>query len=79
MHVIEQLRKRLELTQAEFGIAVGVSQGMVSNYERGADPSPDTARKIVAFARSRGVPFTIDQLYLQPPVVDVAAAAGRAA
>lgn len=36
---VKSLRTKLELTQEQFGKAVGVDQSTVSNWENGASPS----------------------------------------
>ncbi len=36
---VKSLRTKLELTQEQFGKAVGVDQSTVSNWENGAPPS----------------------------------------
>ena len=67
MNNIHQIRKRLGLSQAAFGEAIGVSQGNVSHYEQGRqEVPPDAARRVISAAESHGHALTFDDIY-QPP------------
>ncbi|WP_080937147.1 helix-turn-helix transcriptional regulator [Burkholderia plantarii] len=61
---IKQIRRWLDLSQAAFASAIGVTQGCVSHYECGRqDVSPNVARRIIALASGRGVAVTFDDIY----------------
>lgn len=67
---IKQIRERLGLTQAELGDVIGKSQGSVWLYEREVDPKtipPSAAKRLIAYAKSRRVKVTLDDLYAAEP------------
>lgn len=46
---------------------MGCTQGNVSAYEkRGQTLPPETARKLIDYARERGFPLTFDDVYAGP-------------
>lgn len=64
MNPILQLRKRLKASQVQMGKAIGVSQSAVSQYEKGrATPSPDVVRRLIEFAKTRGVEVSFEWIY----------------
>lgn len=64
MNNIFSIRKRLGLSQADFGAAIGVSQGNVSHYERGRqEVPPHVARQIIEAAAKAGLTVTFDDIY----------------
>lgn len=64
MNPILQLRKRLNVSQAELGAELGVTQSAVSQFEKGsAVPSPDTVKRLIDFAKRRGVDVSFDSIY----------------
>lgn len=64
MNNIFHIRKRLGLSQAAFGDAIGVSQGNVSHYEQGRhEVPPDVARRVIEAASARDVLVTFDDIY----------------
>lgn len=64
MNPILHLRRLLKVSQTELGNAIGVSQSMVSQYEKGVStPSPETAIKLIQFSRSRGVEVSFESIY----------------
>jgi putative transcriptional regulator len=63
MNTISQIRAHLGVTQTEMGDAIGVTQGNVSNYERGQAMPPHVAGRLIAFAATRGVTLTYDEIY----------------
>jgi putative transcriptional regulator len=71
---IRAIRKRLGVTQAELGVAVGVSQGNVSFYERGQTVPPEVAGRLIAFAATKGVVLTYDDIYRAPDAASEQAA-----
>lgn len=64
MNPIFQLRKRLKVSQAELGAALEVTQSAVSQYEKGTSiPSPDVVRRLIDFAKGRGVDVSFEAIY----------------
>lgn len=58
------IRSRLGVTQAEIAVPLGVTQSNVSFYESGGQTvPPPVASKLIAFARTRGVVLTFDDIY----------------
>jgi DNA-binding transcriptional regulator YiaG len=56
MNNIFNIRQALGLSQATFGMAIGVSQGNVSHYEQGRqEVPPDVARRLISAAAERGM------------------------
>ena len=51
------------VTQTDLATAIGVTQGNVSFYERGATVPPKVAGRLISYARSRGVHISFDTLY----------------
>ncbi|AOB29896.1 hypothetical protein AKI39_03115 [Bordetella sp. H567] len=65
MNPTRRIRQTLGLTQAELATALGISQSLVSQYERGRqEMPPDTARRLIQFAQTRGKRFTFNDIYL---------------
>jgi DNA-binding transcriptional regulator YiaG len=61
---LRAIREYLELTQADFGEAIGVIKSTVSDYENGRSrPDPTTARAIVRLAVSRGMKIALEYVY----------------
>jgi putative transcriptional regulator len=73
-NAIKNIRARLGVTQAELGVAVGVSQGNVSFYERGQTVPPEVAGRLIAFAATKGVVLTYDDIYRAPDAASEQAA-----
>jgi len=63
MNPIKQLRLRLGDTQKVMGVAIGKSQANVSFYEQGHEVPPHAAKRLISYARSRGVPITYEDIY----------------
>lgn len=64
MNAIKQIRQALGLSQGAMAKELGCTQGSISFYEVGKnDPTPDTAREIIAFARKRGLAIGFDHVY----------------
>lgn len=60
--MIEAMRKKKRMTQAELAIAVGVTQPSISDYESGKKrPTIDTAKKL-----ARALGCTVDDLLRSP-------------
>lgn len=64
MNPIANIRARLGVTQAAMADALGVTQGNVSNYERGQTIPPDVARLLIEYANSLGTRITFNDIYL---------------
>jgi len=61
---ISTIRKHLGLTQKSFGEGIGVTQGNINNYERQRQSVPPrVARRVIEFARARGVHVSFDDIY----------------
>lgn len=72
---IRRIRDRLNMPQRALAALIGVTQGMVGNYETHRhEISPAVARRLVEVARERGVSITLDQVYGLEPVPAVSAA-----
>lgn len=64
MRPIQIIRMRLGVSQQQLADALGCTQANVSNYERGQTIPPEMARKLIAFAHSKGLGYlTWDHVY----------------
>lgn len=64
MSNILSIRKRLGLSQAQLAAGIGMTQGNVGHMERGVQSvRPEVAEKLIAFAATRGVRLTFDDVY----------------
>lgn len=64
MNPILELRKQLDVSQSELAAAIGVTQSAISQFEKdSATPSPDTVKKLIDFAKTRGVEVSFDSIY----------------
>jgi putative transcriptional regulator len=45
------------------GLGIGVTQGNVSNYERGQTMPPDVAARLIAYAKTLGHSITHNDIY----------------
>lgn len=68
MNNVKSIRKVLNVTQQELADGVQMTQGNISNYERGQTVPPDVAGRIIAFASGRGVDLTFDHIYGLKPI-----------
>lgn len=68
MNSLKAIRERLDVTQAELGAAIKVSQGNVSFYERGQTIPPDVAERLIAFANVKGLPISFNHVYGAAPL-----------
>jgi len=58
------IRKMLDMTQEEFGAAIGSTQSNVNFYENKAQTVlPKVAKKIILLARSRGFDIGYEDIY----------------
>ncbi|NRR28866.1 helix-turn-helix transcriptional regulator [Oxalobacteraceae bacterium] len=63
MNSISKLRARLAVTQSAMADAIGVSQGNVSNYERGQTVPPDVAKRLIEYSATFGVGISYNDIY----------------
>lgn len=64
MNKIKQIRKELGMGQVEFALAIGAKQPSISYYENGLHQiMPDVAGRLIAFAGSKGIKVTFDDIY----------------
>ena len=63
MNQILNLRKKLGISQAALGIALGCSQKNISLYEHGQSLPSEAAKKLIKFARSVGCLITYEDVY----------------
>jgi transcriptional regulator with XRE-family HTH domain len=76
---IKSARRALKLTQAELAEGIGVDQGTVSRWERGAEPTLDNIRAITEFVARHGkvvrsirqIVWGVGQSFRQYPVESV--------
>ena len=74
MNNILPIRQLLGMSQVEFGVAIGVSQGNVSHYEQGRqEVPPDVARRLISAAKERGLVLTFNDVYSQPSTAQATA------
>jgi putative transcriptional regulator len=63
MNSIHIIRARLGVTQAAMAAGIGVTQGNVSNYERGQRMPPHVAGRLISYAKSLNHTITYDDIY----------------
>jgi putative transcriptional regulator len=69
MNNVKNIREFLQLSQKEFGLAIGCTQGAVGHYETGVnEPSVTNAKKIKAIAADRGLNISLDQIHGLAPL-----------
>jgi putative transcriptional regulator len=66
MNSIQHIRARLGVTQAAMAAGIGVTQGNVSNYERGQRMPPDVAGRLIEYAKSLEHTISYDDIYGAP-------------
>ncbi|CAJ3444421.1 XRE family transcriptional regulator [Burkholderia pseudomallei] len=67
MNNVRSLRKMLSLSQAELAKNIGVSQSALSHYENGGcNPLVGTARRLIAFAKTHGIEWRLEDVYAAP-------------
>lgn len=66
MNSISHIRARLGVTQAAMAEGLGVTQGNVSNYERGQTMPPDVAARLIDYAKTLGFQLTYNDVYGLP-------------
>ena len=65
MNALKALREELDISQAEMGALLDVSQASVSAYENGKVPPPDVAARVIRVAEEKGKQITFDSIYAQ--------------
>jgi len=71
MNNVRSLRSALRLSQAELAKNIGITQSALSHYENGScDPLVSTARRLISFARGRGLIWRLEDVYAAPDVTD---------
>lgn len=66
MSPLTKYRKKLKLSQKDFGFEAGFSQSAINHYENGRrTPSIEDARKIVSTLNKLGAKCTFDDVF--PP------------
>lgn len=63
MNRIRRIRARLGVTQQAFADGISQTRVNVSYLERGQTVTPDTAKRLIAYAASLGVKLTYNQIY----------------
>jgi putative transcriptional regulator len=66
MYGISHIRAKLGVTQQALAVALKVSQGNVSHYERGQNVPPEVAKRLISFASGRGLVLSFDDIYGAP-------------
>lgn len=65
---LRDIRRTLNLSQAELASAMGVTQSALSQYETGrCQPLIKHARRLIAFAEGQGVLISLDDVYAGAP------------
>lgn len=73
MNAIKSIRVRLGVTQTEFGKGMGCTQGNVVHYEQGQTVPPDSAKRLIGYAKTLGHAITFNDIYM--PELDQAVTA----
>lgn len=80
MHPIKRIRTQLGLTQVALAEGIGCTQGNVGHYEnKGQSVPPDVAKRLIAFAATRGLHLTYDDIYKEPELATPSADAAQGA
>ena len=58
------------MTQQCLAHGIGCTQGNVGHYEKGQTIPPEAAKRLLQFAKARGVALTLDQIYGLAPLVE---------
>lgn len=72
MNKIKLIRERLGVTQKALAEGIGCVQGNVGNYESGQTVPPASAKRLIAFAESRGLALTFDHIYGEAELPELA-------
>lgn len=67
MNNVKTIRERLGLTQAALAEGMGCTQGNVGHYEKGQTVPPEAARSLIAFAKTKGLEVSFDDIYGPEP------------
>lgn len=68
MNNIKTIRDCLGLTQSQLAEGIGCTQANVGHYEKGQSVPPDAAKRLIAFAKTKGHELTFDDIYSVPDV-----------
>ncbi|SCK09077.1 Predicted transcriptional regulators [Variovorax sp. HW608] len=63
MSMIRAIRDRLGDTQTQLAQGMGCSQSNVSLYEKGQTVPPSAAKALIAYATTKGVKVTFEDIY----------------
>jgi len=63
MSNIKSIRSKLGVTQSALADGIGCTQANVGHYEKGQSIPPEMARKVIHFAKSRGLVVSFDDIY----------------
>jgi len=63
MHPMKRIRLRLGVSQDEVAAGIGCTRMNVSYYERGQTIPPDAARRLIAFAATKGLNIDFNHIY----------------
>lgn len=67
------------MTQAQLGSVLGRTQGNVGFYERGQTVPPEVAKRLLAYAREKGLDVTYEDVYGPLEAANDAAPEGQVA
>lgn len=71
MNNVKNIRLQLGLTLSELASVLGCTDGNVSHYEHQRQiPSVPTARRLIAYAASKGLHLTLDDIYTAPELTE---------
>ncbi len=78
MSTFKTIRKQLGVTQAAMASGIGCTQGNISFYENGQTVPPESAMRLISYAKSLGHNITFEDIYGTPaaPADAAATAAG---
>jgi transcriptional regulator with XRE-family HTH domain len=60
---MKRIRLRLGVSQDEVAAGIGCTRMNVSYYERGQTIPPDAARRLIAFAATKGLNIDFNHIY----------------
>lgn len=62
--MIKEIREKLNLSQSELAIEIGVTQGYISHIENGRNETRrDFAEKLIGVARKRGLEISYNDIF----------------
>lgn len=63
MHPMKRIRLRLGVTQDDVASGIGCTRMNVSYYERGQNIPPDVAKRLIAYAATKGLALDFNHIY----------------